>query len=151
MEKAPSGAFSLFRYVGIGWSVCWVSGSSSVSAQHDAAVYDKDMRVVDFEDLKYSPVSQTAHLEGVVVIRVKLDDKGKVVDAVAISGSELLIHNCLENEKKWHFEPNSEKAAVIVYNFRIEGQCHPGEAASHLIFYPPNFASIIGCGLTAEP
>ncbi len=49
-----------------------------------------------------------------------LDDQGKVVQAVALSGNDLLLPDCLVNAKKWRFKPNSMRAAVIVYNLRRE-------------------------------
>jgi TonB family protein len=134
-----------------------VTASRCASSDVDTTVYDRDVRVVDFADLRYPPVVEIAHIQGVVVIRVKLDEQGQVTATEAISGESLLIPACLENAKKWHFKPNPLKTAIIVYNFRIEGECHRGERSSQMTFYPPNFASIIGCELneydrpTAEP
>ena len=86
---------------------------------------DEDLKVVHFEDLRYPPLGRLERIQGVVVVRVKLDEKGNVVEPEAISGAKLLIPESLANAKKWSFQPNSEKAAVIVYNFRLtSGYCH---------------------------
>jgi hypothetical protein len=117
-------------------------------AQQARAINDRDINVMDYEDLEFPAIAVTAHVEGAVVVRLKLDDQGKVLGAEALSGPSLLTHQSVENAKKWRFRPNSEKAAIIVYNFRIEGACHPvrqGGSASQMIFYPPNFAAITVC------
>jgi outer membrane biosynthesis protein TonB len=126
------------------------AASSCALAQQDGTISDKDISVVDFEDLSY-PAVASWNTQGIVVVRVKLDDQGNVVDAVAISGSPLLTRASIDNAKKWRVEPNSQKAAVIVYNFRIEGICRPSGWSSQMIFYPPNFAAITACGRPTVP
>jgi TonB family protein len=129
-----------------------LSGSAFlVRGENGGTVDDKDINVVDFEDLRYPSVAQSINNQGVVVVRATLDDQGKITNAVAISGAALLIHACLENVRKWRFEPNSEKSVVIVYDFRIKGACHPDSVSSQLVFYPPNFVSITGCTRTVQP
>jgi TonB family protein len=114
-------------------------------AQHDNPIKDTDVKVTAFADLTYPPLAAQSRMQGVVVVEVKLDDQGKVVEAEALSGWPLLATSSTENVKKWRFEPNPRKAAVIVYQFRIEGVCHGADASSHMIFHPPNFASITDC------
>jgi hypothetical protein len=88
-------------------------------------------------------------MEGVVVVRVKLDDSGKVVESTALSGDQLLVHDCPENVKKWHFHPNARRAAVIVYNFRLAGwECQT--EPSFFMLQRPNFATINGCEIPLE-
>lgn len=125
--------------------------SRTPGQQVGGTIDDKGINVADFEDLTYPAIAVIAHVQGVVVVRVRLSDQGKVLDAVALSGAQLLTGPAIDNAKKWRFEPNSQKAAVIVYNFRIEGICHDGAAASHMIFYPPNFATITDCARPAMP
>lgn len=116
-----------------------------VAAAQDVTVKDSDINVVSFEPLAYPAIARTAHVEGVVVIKVVLDDKGSVADAVALSGADLLIKSCLENAKKWRFKPNSEKAAIIVYLFRMAGFCHDNTDPSQFIWEPPNFGTVTAC------
>ncbi|MGH9733547.1 MAG: energy transducer TonB [Candidatus Acidiferrales bacterium] len=77
-------------------------------------IYDKDVHVVDYADMYFPAIALVAHVEGVVVVQVKLDDKGKVVEAEALSGPALVTRQTIENAKKWTFEPNVQKSAVIV-------------------------------------
>ena len=122
-------AASSFRYIG---------------TQQDRVINDRDIKLVNFEDLAYPTLGRTAHVQGVVVLRVKLDDQGKVADAIAISGAEALIPDSLANAKKWRFQPNAQNAAVIVYNFRLTGWISKS-GCSQFMLEPPNFATITGC------
>jgi outer membrane biosynthesis protein TonB len=114
--------------------------------QPNDTVNDKDIKVLEFQELKYPLHSQhaPAESEGVVVVRVKLDDKGKVLDAAAIAGSEILVRDSLANVKTWRFQPNTGRTAVIVYNFRRAiGYCK--FESSFFTFENPNFATVTGC------
>ncbi|MGI0133610.1 MAG: TonB family protein [Candidatus Micrarchaeaceae archaeon] len=129
-------------------AIILVTALALITAARADTIYDKDMHVVDYADLEFPAIAVTAHVEGVVVVRVSLDDKGKVVDVEALSGPSLLTRQSLQNAKKWRFEPNPQKAAIIVYDFRIEGACHAtrvGGSASQMIFFPPNFVKITAC------
>lgn len=121
-----------------------------VQAEQGATVKDKDMRIVASEDLKYPPFARSARIQGVVVVRAKLDNDGRVVDAEAISGHELLIPDSLTNTKKWRFQPNAHRAAIIVYNFRMPGGgCN--SPTSFSLVQAPNFVTITGCDVPLEP
>jgi hypothetical protein len=124
---------------------------SRVAAQQAQTIRDEDIRVMNFEELRYPLSARLSHVQGIVVVQVTLDDNGSVVDAAAISGAKSLISDSITNVKKWRFHPNAQKKAVIVYQFLIDsGLCH-GVAASHFVFRPPNFASITSCESVAEP
>jgi hypothetical protein len=123
--------------------------AGGVSAQQDSTIDDKDVHVVHFEDLSYPRIALVSHTEGIVVVRVTLDAAGGVVSATALSGPNLLIAASTGNAKKWKFAPNSQSAAVIVYNFRISGLCGDAHSADHMTLNPPNFATIIDCNLPA--
>jgi TonB family protein len=143
------------RTIRFGLLLVWLLSNpvSLVRAQQDETIYDKDIKFVEFEEMKYPNVAGMAHIEGVVVVRVKLDREGKVVDAMAISGNGLLWRASLENAKQWRFEPNSHNNAILVYNFRlIKGPAYCGpDNVTQFIFYPPNFVSVTGCGFTVQP
>ncbi|MFZ3210494.1 MAG: energy transducer TonB [Terriglobales bacterium] len=121
-----------------------VSSFGYPQAQPDQTISNRDMSLVDFQDLAYPPVARTAHVQGVVVVRLKLDGQGNAEGATAISGPETLIADCLANAKKWRFRPNAQKAAVVIYNFRLtDGISKSG--CSHFTLQAPNFATITGC------
>ncbi len=125
--------------------------SGSVRGQHGDPIDDKDIRVVSYEDLIYPTIAVMGNVEGVVIIRVTLDDQGRVLDATALSGTPLLVRASIDNSKKLRLQPNSEKTAVIAYNFRIEGYCHNNPAASQTILYPPNLLAVTACRRPAVP
>jgi TonB family protein len=121
-----------------------------IRAQNEGTVDDKDTTVTHFEELQYPTFARAAHVEGVVVIRVALDDKGGVAQAVTISGNRALVGDCLANARKWKFEPNPRKSAVIVYDFTLKNaSC--GAASSFFIFRGKNIAEITGCAAPVEP
>jgi hypothetical protein len=119
-----------------------------VHAQQDATVSDKDMVVSGFEDIVYPPFARQTRTQGVVVVRVRLGKTGAVTEAVALSGSDLLIPASIANAKKWRFQPNAQGIAIIVYNFRTpQASCK----TSFSMLQAPNFVTIIGCDLPVEP
>ena len=111
------------------------------SAEPDEPINNKQINVVDYAELQYPPLARSALIQGVVVVRAKLDEKGNVVDAMAISGADTLIPACLDNARKWRFRPNAGKAVIIVYNFRIVQALTKSEH-SHFALELPNFVTI---------
>ncbi|HXR33648.1 MAG TPA: TonB family protein [Verrucomicrobiae bacterium] len=112
------------------------------SSQEDTPISDKDVHYTSYEEMPYPAFARQTRTEGVVVVRLKLDDHGRVTLAIAVSGHEHLIQGAVENAKKWQFEPNSRKAAVLVYNFRMaSGLCN----STFFNFQPPDFITVIGC------
>jgi TonB family protein len=125
-------------------SLLLMSASVVVSAQR-AGASDGEAQLASFEDLVYPAIARVARIQGVVVVRVELDNKGNVVAASAITGPKALVADCVTNAKKWKFKLGPQKVAVIAYDFRLdEGACHD---ASHSLFLlvHPNFATITAC------
>jgi TonB family protein len=108
--------------------------------------------VLEFEEMRYPPLARQARLHGVVVVQVNLDDKGGVLDAVAISGNRVLIPDCLSNVRKWRFQPNASRLAVVVYNFRFprEGLLYKSENQHQFVLEPPNFVTITATPVTIQ-
>jgi len=115
-----------------------------VGAGHANGMGGTEPKLVDFQDLAYPALGRTAHIQGIVVVRARLDEKGNVVDAEAISGAEPLEPDSVANAKKWKFQPNAKKLAVIVYNFRLTDAISKS-GCSHFMLVPPNFATITAC------
>ena len=120
------------------------SQSASQGGEHQR-VNDKDATVISFEDMPYPLLACVSSLQGVVVVRASLDQDGKVLSAKAISGPDLLAKDALANIRKWHFDPNGNKTAIVVYEFRlIEGECG-GTRGQLFVFRQPNQALVVGC------
>jgi hypothetical protein len=115
-----------------------------VWSQENEMITDREVTLLHFADLEYPRLASQALIQGVVVVLAKLNDKGSVVDASALSGAQSLIPTCIENARKWRFMPNRKKEAVIVYSFWVDGTTlEPG--CSRFAVEPPNFATITTC------
>jgi hypothetical protein len=127
-------------------------GQPDAAAAAEEPVYDKAIKATHVEKLSYPVLPWLARLGGIVVIRAKLDGAGKVVSASAVSGEELLIKDCLPNALQWKFQPNTNAEVIIVYDFRIEGECttDPCPPAS-FVFRFPNIAIITRKAAPIEP
>jgi hypothetical protein len=114
-------------------------------AQQDERVLDiGDVNVVGFQDMGYPHLALYTHLQGAVAVQVKLDDHGKVLNAVAISGLSLLAAPSVENVKKWLFKPNATKTALIIYRYKIlDGRCN--RDSSLFILQGANVAAVLAC------
>jgi TonB family protein len=121
--------------------------------RHEQPIKDEDIVVISFEELRYPAIARTSRVQGVVVVKVNLDETGKVVSATAISGSKMLISDSLSNAQKWRFRPSVGKNAVIVYDFRLaDGRCDPTKGTGLLfVFREPNIASITSCMDPVQP
>ncbi len=130
-------------------TACWPqsaaasSGPSSQPSAIDVLVADRNMEVLDFEDMSYPQLPRQARVEGTVVVQAKLDDGGQVVDAVALSGHRMFVGYCLKNVKEWRFRPNPQHVAIIVYKFLLGSEV-PGCDEGHrgFVLEPPNFAVV---------
>jgi outer membrane biosynthesis protein TonB len=107
----------------------------------NAPVLDESIKPLHFEPLSYPLAAKLTHVQGAVVVRVRLDREGNVVSSTPVSGAKSLIPECLSNSKKWRFQPAPEGTAIIVYLFRIEGLCKQ-PCTSLFRFDPPNLATI---------
>jgi TonB family protein len=107
----------------------------------EKAIPDEEIKPVYFEPLNYPLTARITHVQGTVVLMAKIDAKGNVVSADAISGAKSFIPETISNAKKWRFQPNPTGSVVIVYDFRIEGLCQL-PCPSHFTFRPPNTATI---------
>lgn len=113
-------------------------------SRQDETTEDKDINVVAFEDVQYPPLAHNAHIQGMVVVKVGLNDRGEVVNATALSGHLLLAAVSVDNAKKWVFSPTAKQTAIIVYNYKIvEGRCN--HDSTLFILQGKNVATVLAC------
>lgn len=125
-------------------SLTLASSLGSTRAQDDKAIRDSDIKVIDYAELTYPSIARHANIQGVLVLRASLDDHGKVVDASVISGAEAFRLDTLDNIRKWRFEPNLHKSAVVIYNFSLlEGRCKSD--SSLFVLQGKNLATVMSC------
>ena len=113
-----------------------------LAAGENATIFNEEIKPLSFATLDYPLVARLTRVQGVVVVRVTLGEDGRVLDSSAISGPEKLIADCVANSKKWRFQPNPGRVAVIVYQFKLEGLCLSG-CPSRTTFWPPNLVTVI--------
>ena len=71
----------------------------------------------------YPANARKAHASGIVVVKVLIDEEGKVIAAKAVSGHHLLTAACIEAAKNSLFSPTLlsgkpvKVGGVIQYNF----------------------------------
>lgn len=118
-------------------------------AQEEKPVSDSDVKVIDYTELSYSSIARYAGIQGAVVVRAQIDDQGKVVDATIISGPEVFRLDCLNNVRKWRFEPNPRKSVIVIYNFSLlDGRCKSD--SSLFVLQGRNLATIVSCPHSVE-
>jgi hypothetical protein len=113
-------------------------------SQQSPAVDVSNTNVVAFQEAEYSPLARLAHIEGIVVVQAKLDNKGNVLSATALSGPEILADSSIDNVKKWLFKPNTAKSAIVIYRYEIlDGACngHP----TLFVLQGGNVARVLTC------
>jgi len=101
--------------------------------------------LVSFEDLDYPYGPRAGMEQGLVVVDLRLDDKGVPVSASALTGPKLLIPYATANAKQWRFEPNAQRRAIVVYDFSIGGGACHDPSRSLFLLRRPNFAEIKSC------
>ena len=117
----------------------------TLKAQKEDTEFYTGAQLVSFEDLTYPGVARMTRIQGIVVVKADLDEKGNVTAASALTGPKPLLVDSVANAKKWKFKPSSERRTLIVYEFRLDdGACND---ASHSLFrlVHPNFATITAC------
>jgi len=127
-----------------------VTPQSSVQARQDETIDDQEISVIDFEAPAYPFLALQIRKQGVVVVRARLDAVGKVVEATVLSGSPYLVSDSVANVKNWRFQPNSHKAVVIVYNYKLsQGMCKYPSGFSEL--EGRNLVTITACPRSLQP
>ncbi len=155
--KSPSSVFTLDGSNLATITACWPASAKSattIDSQEavNVLVDDKDMDVLNYEDLRYPPLARTADIRGVVVVQAKLDQNGGVIEASAIYGHPMLTPDCLANVKKWRFRPNAKRLAVVVYNFKFlrDGLLYNADYQLQFVLRPPNFATVTGTKMMVQ-
>ena len=133
----------LHRTLGVAIVVVALLPSDALARQRDPLDNSK-LKRTHFEDLAYPTAAQESGVQGVVVVESALDDTGRVVNPIALTGHPLLAPVAVDNARRWSFEPSAQKRAVIVYDFRLEGACRkPGNGLSRVL--DENYVQVLGC------
>ncbi len=142
------------------WVFCLVFCASAVvlgavatvadHSQDSQTVFERDVELVNFQDLEYPRIAHSARIQGLVVLTVTLNPEGDVLSAAALAGAPVLIGPAIENVKKWKFRSKRQRRAVIVYNFSLEPAVCPDRYRSYFLLEHWNYVSIRGCPATLQ-
>lgn len=125
--------------------------NSQAQEQKAETLRKQDISVEALEGLNYPPIARLGRVSGRVVVRVTLDERGKVLSASALSGHNVLAQAAIANAKEWRFHPSPDKTAEIVYEFRIIDECVQDESATRFHFEVPNSVLITDCAKLVQP
>ena len=70
-------------------------------------------------------MAEMAHIQGDVIVRVTIDENGKVTEAKGASGHPLLLEAAIPAVKQWEFQPFSDEGkpvpvqALVKVNFSL--------------------------------
>lgn len=92
---------------------------------------------------RYPPIARNVEYEGVVLVAVTISD-GKVVDAQAQFGDDLLVKETLENVKSWRFEPGVQGKFTVEYDYRLENALDDDELNEIVELRLPKYIRIVG-------
>ena len=59
--------------------ICSLVGMPTANAPLEESINDEDIKLISFEDLSYPALAANTRVQGVVVVRAKLDADGNVV------------------------------------------------------------------------
>jgi TonB family protein len=113
--------------------------------KESSTISDSEIEVISYEAMNYPPLALQTRVQGVVVVSLKLNNEGGVIDASALSGSHLLVDSCLADAKKWKFQPNPHHEVIIVYNFRLSYAFGCESKSSLFILDAPNLVNVTDC------
>lgn len=89
------------------------TGSAPITLSGDA------VRVLHQVDPVYPTLAMAAHLQGQVVIRMTIDERGLPSEVVAVSGPRVFQEPALRAARQWHFEPARENGRPVPATFLL--------------------------------
>ncbi len=119
-------------------------------AREDDVVYNEELVVLRSEELAYPRLAASARIQGIVVVRVTLDDVGDVKLAEPLSGPKVLVEPSVVNARRWAFKPTRSRSAILVYDFRLEDSMCTS-VASFSVLRSPNVSVIRACTEALNP
>jgi hypothetical protein len=101
-------------------------------------------RPEQFTDLRYPHEALEARLVGVVVLHIRTDTNGRVINAEVLTGPVLLARPSIENVRTWKW-PAGVRDAAIVYRFEIDSGLCRDDRQSLFRLVHSNFVRVTAC------
>lgn len=105
--------------------------------QPPASATTEPVPPTSFEFMSYPPIAVAGRVEGAVVVQIRIDARGRVTTATAISGPPLLRPSARDNATTWTFPDGPERESVLTYLFEIDGFCYRTPAPTLFRIRPP--------------
>jgi TonB family protein len=123
MMRMMRNLFAGALLVAMAW-VCAVAAQELKQVTEEQAA----QHIIQRTEAKYPPLAEVAHIQGVVVLQVTINESGKVEDRKAISGHPLLVQPAMDAVKDWKFEPflDNGKPVPVSTEIRFVFSLGPG-------------------------
>lgn len=95
-----------------------------------------------YQALRYPPLAHQARISGTVIVRVRVDDSGQVVESRSLSGHRLVRGATEENARLWRYGKNSAGGTYVAYFFEIKAMQCREPCHSNFALANPNQAHI---------
>jgi TonB family protein len=110
--------------------VVYPSGEGGVSRAPSSGTVESSAGVLGQPTKKvmphYPPEAKNVRAQGTVQVEITVSESGKVIEAKAISGHELLRDATVEAAKQWEFKPTEDSGApvtrqgVLTFSFALQ-------------------------------
>jgi TonB family protein len=110
--------------------VAYPSGDRGVSLIPSSGAVESSVGVLGQPTKKvmphYPPEAKNVRAQGTVEVEITVSESGKVIEAKAISGHEMLRDAAVEAAKKWEFKPTEDSGApvtrqgVLTFSFALQ-------------------------------
>jgi TonB family protein len=83
------------------------------------AATSKPICVVSMNIPKYPPLARTARIQGPVILKITINEKGEVADVAIVSGHPMLSDAAITSVKTWRFEtPVDGKSVEMLATYK---------------------------------
>jgi TonB family protein len=108
----------------------------------------------DWKHPEYPKEALRKKLQGSVLLRLSLDEKGRVIDVSVINGDQDFIEAAIRSVRKWKYSPyfvndvSTKVATLVTIDFRIDKYGKPDISARYKEWLPQNVFRV-GGGVSA--
>lgn len=114
-----------FRFVGFGGWPFWVWEDRSEGGAPKGGSFGQPAALITQVPLVYPPQAKANRIEGVVVLRLRIDKEGRVAKADVLNGDPRLIQAAVDAARKWRYKPATlggqviESESIVNINFSL--------------------------------
>jgi TonB family protein len=102
-----------FRFLGFGGWPFWVWQNGTEGGAPKGGHFSTPPILISRVDPVYPPEASAKKIEGVVVLRIRIDKDGRVNKVEVVSGDPLLSQAALDAVRKWRYKPGTLGAVTL--------------------------------------